>query len=303
MKSEERHELQANELEKLTEYLGKFFEKHGSKVLIGLAAAAVVGVGIYFGLGLIGKTNEEASTQIASAQTAEQYLAIADNPDYSDVPARTMARLKASEMLLAEGIRQYFTGRKAGFDELKRAQDNFKKVLETNGDDLSSQAKERALYGLAICNEAMSSGETKEAIQAYETLLKEFPETNYKAMAENRIAALKTNRAQEFYAFLSSSDRKPLDIKQPSDTVNGIKLPAGHAPITTPTEKPIELPRIPTFLSRDLGPDTTTEKKPSPFVPPSPSPKKTGETGPELKSPTKSKPAPVKKTAKTTEKK
>jgi hypothetical protein len=214
-----------------------------------------------------------------------------------------MARLKASELLLAEGIRQYFTSRKAGIDELKRARDNFTKVLDAKGDDLSNQAKERALYGLAICTEAMSSGETREAIQAYETLLKEFPETNFKAMAENRIAALKTNGAQEFYAFLSSSDRKPHDIEQPSDTINGIKLPAGHVPVTTPTEKSIELPRIPSLLSRDLGPDTTTPKKPSPFVPPSPSPKKTGETGPELKSPFEPKPAPVKKTAKTTEKK
>ncbi|GAB4152188.1 MAG: hypothetical protein Tsb009_27950 [Planctomycetaceae bacterium] len=293
MKSEHRRELHANELEKVTEQVGKFFETHGKKVLLGLVAGVVVGVAIYLGMQFRGKSNESITAQLLNANSAEEHLTIAEDPDYSGIPAKTVARLIGAEEQLDQAIKMYFTGRKAGYDDLKKARENFETVL--NSDEIPNWAKERALFGLAVCTEAMSGPDTSEAIQAYETLLKEFPETDYKAMAEERIADLKTTRQQEFYAFLSSTDRKPDDLKLPADPLNNIKLPPSHPTINTPAtiEKPVELPRIPSRLSTDLG-DEQSGPAPFPFPP---APTKNGDSkpstksGPVLKAPTKTKPA------------
>lgn len=275
MKSEHRRELHANELEKLTEGIGKFFERHGSKVLIGLLGAVVVGVGIYFVMTWGGKTAESASDQLAKAEETSDFTQVAENPDYAKLKLQLYARLVAAERQLEEGNRLYITSKKGGLDVLKEAKEKFESVAAAAG--VPNNAKERALRGLAYTLESMSEGDTTEAVKAYETYLKEFPDTPWKKLIERRIAALKTPRAKELYAFLSSDDRKPADRKLPADIEKLRKIP-GHEKAIFGAEKPVELPRIPFRLRRDL--DDGSDAQPFPKGLPS----GTGKKAPETKS-------------------
>eukprot|EP00913_Durusdinium_trenchii_P008962 g8428.t1 len=291
MKSEERHELNTNELEKLTEALGKFFERYGSKVIMGIAAAIVVGVGIYFALNWGGKTAESASGQIAQAEATSDFATVADNNDYSGLLLQTYARLTAAERQYEDGVRLYLTTTEGGLAELKEALENFDKVLAAKG--VPNDAKERAMRGRAFCLEAMSDGDTSKAVEAFETYLKEYPDTKWKEIIDERIESLKTNRAKELYAFLSSDDRRPDDRKLPSELRKKLRSIRGHENADF-SEMPITLPRIPGRLTRDLD---TGGAKPFPKDSPSGDGKKKPEakSGPAFPSTTKPKPSGEKK--------
>lgn len=287
MKSEHRRELHANELERLTEGIGKFFEKHGSKVLIGLLAAVAIGVGVWWFLSTRGKGLEEGTRSLAVASTAENYQLVADMPELAGTKLAPVSRLVAAELELRDAIARYFTSRKAGLADLKDVEKQFNEVLQSG--KLPNWARERALYGKAVCLETMWDGKSDAPAKAYNELLKEFPDTAYKPLVERRLKALKSSQEESFYAYFSSADRKTGDLGMPRDFPGRTGLPPNHPPITLP-ERPVELPRIPDTL--DLDEDTA---KPFPKEtndgkgPPFPSgPKK--KSGPKLKSPAKSKP-------------
>ena len=105
MKSEHRHDLNTNELEKLAKVIGKFFEHYGSKVLMGLGATIVVGVGAFFAINYTGKSAESATSQLYKAEAATDYLAIAGNKDYDGLRLQIYARLAAAERQLDDANR------------------------------------------------------------------------------------------------------------------------------------------------------------------------------------------------------
>ena len=285
MKSEHRRELHTNELVRLAGNLGKFFEKHGSKVLMGFVGVAVVGAGAWFFLSRMGKDIEEGTKSLINAETAEKFADAADQPELAGTKLGAIARLRSAELTLSNGIRLYFTSRKAGLDDLKLAKEGFETVLEFG--KLPNWARERALYGRAVVTETMWDGKSNDPKKAYGELLREFPESIFKKEAETALARLKTPNVAMLYAFLSTDDRKPSDIKSPfgSSLLGSRGLPKGHPAVTTP-EKPVELPGIPPDLDIDEGDGT----KPAPF--PKIGAKKT--TGPELKPPAVSAPKPKK---------
>lgn len=271
MKSEHRRDLHANELEKLTETVGKFFEQHGSKVLMGIGAAIVIGIGAYFAMNWGSETAEEASGQVYNAEAAGDFLRVADDPDFKGLPLKTYARLVAAEQQLIDAQELYIVERDGGLKDLKEVKQNFETVLAAKG--LTSDAKERAMLGLARCLETMCDGDTSAAVTAYEDFLKEFPDTKWKKITEDRIAALKTTRAKELYAFLATSDRKPGDRKLPAD-IERLRKIRGHESLVPGGEKPVELPPIPRRLRTDLNSDSEAK----PFRTKEDGKKKTGTT-------------------------
>lgn len=260
MKSEHRHELQRTEIEKWTEAGAKFFEEYGMKIVIGLVAvvAVVVGVIWYFNSG--NKTKEQGSRQLLNATGPKDFLTVADNPDYAKHPFKPAARLKAAEAQLASGISLYFQSTEGGRSDLKKAVENFNQALES--DKLPAAERERATYGLAVATEALSGRDTSKAIAAYKKLLSEFPETRYADIAKKRIELLQTDDAKEFYAFFSTHQRKPGDLKKPSD--HGVRAAHGGRDVFA-EEKPVELPNLPPGLTMDLNDPV---KKPKTKEPP-----------------------------------
>lgn len=248
MKSEERHRLQETELEKLGRHAQEFWEsflKDYAKIaLIGIGAVILVGVIIFWWLSSSRANEAERWNEVISAsfdndpaKSIEQFALTADK--YPNHPAGQWAALMEAERALSQGIQTARTNRKTSVSELVQARDALAKLADAKSDLI----QERRLFGLARCLEALAgvdvSGEktgenvkgVDEAIQAYELFLQRYPDSIFASLAENRIAALKTERAQDFYAWFREQNPNPEDFKTPEDGTPPGSLPPGHPPV------------------------------------------------------------------------
>ncbi len=215
MKSEHRHELAENDLSKLIARWRDQLEPHANKILIGFLLVAVLVVGGIVAMRSTSASSSVGFTELALANGAEDFETVAE--DFDGTLAATWARLRAGEEYLREGLRLSLSDRPASNERLEQAQKSFEKVLK--GSDVPPEVREKALYGLATTLEAMSSQQTgtAPAIEAYQRLIDEFPETRYLRWAEERISTLKSPEAQEFYAWFHSQNPKPEDRPLPRD--------------------------------------------------------------------------------------
>lgn len=213
MKSEHRHELAENDLGKVLNRWLQKIEPHANKILLAALVLTVVVVAAVYGMKSASVSQSAGFTELAKASTAAEFQNVAD--DFPDSLVGTWARLRSAEEFLEEGIRLSVTNRSGSNDSLESARAAFDKVLKTK--DVPLEVREKALYGMAVCLESLSDGETTAAVEVYETLLREFPDTRYKYLAEGRIAALKTGRAQQFYAWFRQQNPKPEDRPKPRD--------------------------------------------------------------------------------------
>jgi hypothetical protein len=273
MKSEERHELKSNELEKLSARLQPIVEQYGLHIVLAVSAAIAVAAAVMFW----NRTNTAERTagwsELSSAPTAEALLAVAENEALAKKPVAAWARLQAAERQLQNGIRQSLVGRDAGdrglVSELDDARTNFELVLEDA--PAKSNLQERALYGLGRCLETMagvnqrtdapnsSTADLLEgAAKAYEKLLSEYPDSAYNQKRyedeefgnlERHLQFLKSDKAGEFYAWFRTQNPKPEDRRGPFDNT-----PFDHPPFDL---GPVTLPPIPEGL-RLLDDDTET---------------------------------------------
>ena len=115
-----------------------------------------------------------------------------------------------------------FTNRELALTDLKSARQGFESLLQEKG--VTPSIRERALWGLALCLESTCDGNTTKAIEAYEKLLSDFPETIFKAVADDRIASLKKEGSKEFYTWFSKENPKPPEAR-PQDFKNDGKNP------------------------------------------------------------------------------
>lgn len=239
MKSEHRHELKTNELQRVTAQFMKNLEPYSNQILIGLVAVSVVAGGAVWFARSAGTANELGWTQLATAQSPEDLANVAD--EFPDRTVGKWARLLEAEGLLETGIQLAFTDRPAALSDLKKAQESFEKVLVLEPPD---EIHDRALYGLARTLETLSSGDTSAAIAAYERLQQgvrsEAYAVLYRQEAANRIEELKKGRGQAFYAWFHEQDPKPQDRAEPLDGLPATGgLPGPDFPMdTTPDEAP-----------------------------------------------------------------
>jgi hypothetical protein len=124
---------------------------------------------------------------------------------------------------------------------LAQAREAFAKLAQSKSDLI----QERRLFGLARCLETLAgvdvsqekAGENvkgvDDAIGAYELFLQRYPDSIFASLAENRIAALKTGRAQDFYAWYREQNPNPEDLETPKDGGSPGSLPPGHPPISS----------------------------------------------------------------------
>jgi hypothetical protein len=247
MKSEHRHELKTNELERIASEWGHTAEHYVQDNLILLVVAAVViaigAGGVVYWRTSTGTSGKQGWREFAIASKAADYGNVADK--YSGTVAGSWARLLEGEMELSSGIRSSFTDRAAGRSDLKKADENFEKLIADKA--TPSDVMERALFGLARAKEALpdkSASPSKvndAAIETYQRLVTEFPISVYKDYAEMRIAALKTGTAQDFYAWFEQQNPKPADREMPKDlipplpdenkTATGTPMPTPKAPV------------------------------------------------------------------------
>jgi hypothetical protein len=265
MKSEHRHELKTNELERIASEWGHTVEHYVQDNLALLVTAACIvalaaGSVVYWRTAS-GTAGQQGWREFAAASKAADYGNVADK--YAGTAAGSWARLLEGEMELSSGIRSSFNDRAAGKSDLKKAEENFEKVIN----DKSEEIRERALFGLARAREALPdkslspSKVNDAAIEAYQRLLTEFASGIYKEYAESRIAALKTGTAQDFYAWFEQQNPKPADREMPKDLI-----PPAPDDKKTATGTPMPVKPAPNTPTKSTGSDATktTPAKPQP---------------------------------------
>ena len=209
MNSEERHRLKTNELGQVVQAVGHRLEDHVGKIV-----GAICGILLVAAVIVVWSRNSNASaakawTLLENAQSVDDYGKIRE--DYKGTLPGRWASLRESELYLQTGMSLMFENRELALTDLKKAKDGFELLASEKSADPSIQ--ERALWGLALVLESTGDGDTTKAVECYERLLSEVPETYYKGLAEQRIAALKTGGAKEFYAWFSKQNPKPAESR------------------------------------------------------------------------------------------
>jgi hypothetical protein len=276
MKSEHRHELKTNELERIASEWGHTAEHYVQDNWMLLAAAVVViaigAGGLVYWRSSSGTAGQQGWREFASATKASDFGNVADK--FPGTAAGSWARLMEGEIELNSGVRSSFTDRAAGRSDLKKAQENFEKLIADKA--TPSDVMERALFGLARAKEALPDknlGPSKiddAAIETYQRLLTEFPISIYKDYSESRIAALKTGTAQDFYAWFEQQNPKPADREMPKDLI-----PPSPDETKTATGTPVKTVPPPATKSgapaKPEPPQAGAKPAPSPTSPAKPS--------------------------------
>ena len=95
MKSEHRHELQQNELRKLTHKVQPWLESHGLQIAGAAAAVVAVLIGVIWWTSNRGSAGSAGWTSLSTAQTSEEFASVAEK--YGDTLAGVWARLRVAE--------------------------------------------------------------------------------------------------------------------------------------------------------------------------------------------------------------
>ena len=232
MKSEHRHDLKTNELRRLAEKMRPFFEEYGNRVLLGLCGVILVAAVVIYWSRSSAASAGDAWTQFSAATNAEDYANVAE--EFPGTQVAAWARLLEAQNHLGTGMQSMFTNRAAAISDLKAAEKRFQIILVDSS--VPEDVREGALFGMARCLEAKSDSHTDSAIEVYEKLVREFPDSVYTELAQKRIDVLKTQEAKDFYAWFSAQKPKPEDRALPDDlntlfkaTQNDGKTAAGGA--------------------------------------------------------------------------
>jgi hypothetical protein len=267
MSTEEHKQLSSNELGQITQRIGKFFETHGRNVLIGVGAVVAIAAAVIWWTRSATAEKEAGWTRLSACATAKDFADLADDRQFKGTAVAAWARLNEANAHMPNGMRGYFTDRKAGRSDVKAARDAFKKVLDAGG--VPDEVREKALYGQAVCLETMSDGDATDAIKAYKLLLTSFPESVYRTEAEQRTAALESNDTKAFYAWFDKQNPKPEDRAKPNDGMPGghpgfgDRIPGGLIPSLTDPPPPA-LPQDPVDNPPTFDPEKTTPEKTAP---------------------------------------
>lgn len=222
MKSEHRHELAQNDLEMLISKLRARYayivETHGNRILLWASVAFLAVAAAVYWAKSSNSTNADGWSALAGARSPEDLAGIAEA--YAGTPVGNWARLNVAEQYLQSGLRLMFSDRAAAKTDLDEAKNAFEELLNAN--KISPAIRERALYGMARTLETTSGGDLKPAVDAYNKLLADFPETPYKPAVEQQLERLDKKSTQEFYAWFAAQNPEPADRETPEDLMNSM---------------------------------------------------------------------------------
>lgn len=188
-------------------------ERYSKQVLAGclLLVLVIVGAVLWYRAGE--SRNAAAWTAFMECRAPEDFIQLADQ--HRNTPVGDWARLEGAKQFLQQGLARALTDRATSETALTNAKEAYQAIL--NNKSASNEVRQEALYGLATVLDATSDGNTKPAIDAYDALIKEFPNSPHRLWAESRANDLKTENAQAFYAWFSKQDPKPADRSGPKD--------------------------------------------------------------------------------------
>lgn len=187
-----------------------WLEEYGTTIIYGVAAVLAVSAVVVYVARRPPATAAESSGLLL-ASSVEDYQTVADSAP--DTPIGVVARLRQAELSLDEAAGQLFTDREKSVEGLEKAARTFGNLADRK--DLSSDLRERVLAGVARVLECRCDGTdatVKPAIEAWEKLLKEYPDSKmFKDIAESRVKALKSEKSKAFYAWFQTQNPKAGD--------------------------------------------------------------------------------------------
>ena len=261
-------QTQEPEVGPLSDGTNDYLQEYGPKVAGGLVAVLlVVGLVVYFLEG--SQADSEAVwARFAQAQTAGDsgaYASIAD--EFPDHPVGVWARLREAQAYLQEATRLQATDRAAANAEFKKAKEALEAFKSLS--HVPADAKLQAELCNAWLLEATCDGNTAEVVSAYEEFRKNYPRSYYDAYLEDRIAALGTKDAKEFYEWFDEQNPRPEDRKSPADggfqPQAPITLPAIPQELYPSDWNELKLPDLPSLdgvTEEASTPEAGTEEKP-----------------------------------------
>lgn len=264
MKSEHRHELAENDLSKLLGNWMQQLDEHQNTILSVAVVVALVAAGLIYWTRMSNFERSSGWAQLTATSAPDDFANIAEAHEGTTIGE--WARLRAADGFLQEGIRLSISDRPASTERLEQAQAAYQ-ALTSPG--TLPVIREQALNGYAVTLESLSDGDTEPAITAYENLLKAFPETRFKAFAEDRIEALKSGGTQDFYAWFHKQNPQPADMPLPQDIPAGDDNPLGSLVPDMDLgdlnlgDKPFTPP-----VAEDSTETETEGEAPNPFEPP-----------------------------------
>jgi hypothetical protein len=127
---------------------------------------------------------------------------------YAGSAAAQWAELVLADTALADGNRLLLSDAQRGRRRLEEAAGRYTAVNAQRPEQL---AAERAILGLARARESL--GELAEARSGYEALAKEYPDSPFRPLAEERAAALARASTERWYSWLESRQAAaPADV-------------------------------------------------------------------------------------------
>ena len=276
MKRERRHELQDNAL---ADWLGSQIEqvKPYWQVIVGTILAAVV---VYFGLSWYGSRNQ----QEAALAWTEYFDALAQNDGeaLSDIAVRNAdsnvglwAMQSQGDIHLITGAPALFRDRDQARDELTKARTVYTNLLGQLGDRSDPLLRQRAMYGLAQSHEGLDS--IVKAVQQYEELAKEFPDSPFGKPAKRKQEELGKTSVRDLCSWFAKQTPRPAQ-RIPPGSADRPKTSLDDLPdmpdLSLPGEDDLGRPLEPleSFLdeplstddpSDDTGADDATEEPPA----------------------------------------
>lgn len=267
-----------------------WLEQYGTTIIYGIAAVlAVSAVVVYIARRPPATAGESSGLLMASS--LEDYQTVADSAP--DTPIGIVARIRQAELSLDQAVGQLFTDREKSVESLDKAARTFENLADRK--DLNSDLRERVLAGVARVLECRCDGTeatVKPAIEAWEKLLKEYPDSKkFKDIAENRVKALKSDKSKAFYAWFQTQNPKAGDdLLLPQDGPGKIPdVPKFDIPDFTTPAAPTE--GASTEGAKTETPATPAEETPAAEAKPAPA---EGSPAPEAKpAPDEATPAPA----------
>ena len=254
------------ELEKVIRRSGPWFAENATTLIYALAAfLAIAAVVVYMKRTPAGDL--EASRGLLFAQTPEDYRDVAD--EFPNTKIGIWARLRQGDRLRDDAVAHMFSDRPLGLEELESAEAAYKQLADR--DDLTEQARERVLIGLARIADTRLDGTqaaADNAVAAYQRVLDEFPASIDKLQSEARIAQISTDASKTWSAWFHELKPTPAPDVPGIPGMDGLNLNLGTdvAPETseTPAAPAAETPDEPAApeAAADAAPDKKTEAKP-----------------------------------------
>ena len=253
-------------------------EPHTNKIVLAVILATVGIVAFQVIAKSTAAKKSEAWSKYAMCSTADDYKEVADDHAGSDVEA--WSRLEAAREYIQTGVRLSMTNRKASDESLENGKAQLDKLL--NSSTTPDEVREQSLSQMAVCLESLCDGDVKPATEAFERLLKEYPNTHYAPWAKGHLDELKKPATGEFYAWFRKAQPAPPERPKPQDVKPGeapnVQLFPGEGDLLppetpgtapgTPETKPAEgaAPAVPTTDA----PAAETEPAETPAAPEAP---------------------------------